>query len=621
MSKHSKKTKAAKRLSTPEVKFTSLIHHNKGFWQRHKLIIPVAIVLAFALYFQCIGYGYVLDDTIVITDNTFTNQGFSGIWNILSTESFQGYFNEQKDLVQGGRYRPLSIVTFAIEHGISTSNPALSHFVNILLYGCCGLLLFRLLSMVYPEQEQWYLSIPFVVMIIYLMHPIHTEAVANIKGRDEIMAFLFGLGALFYAMKYLLKPQVLQLVLMGGCYYLGLLSKENILTFAGIIPVFLFAFHRRDFGQIGKVFGLLMVITIAYLIQRYMIIGYLINTTPITDVMNNPFYGMSLAERYATIFYTLGKYLVLSVFPHPLTHDYYPYQIPIMQWGSLWVWLSVIVYTVLSILALVNIRKKPFFAYPWLFYIGTLFIVSNLVFEVGTFMNERFVFISSLGIVWILVHSIMTYLPRYVKSLTWLPLALLGVFGLGYSIKTWTRVPVWENAMTLNRAAVQISKNSARANSFMATALFNEYKVTTDRQEQLKLLKEADVYINRSLAILPNYGTANLMAAGVAAELHKKDNNIEKLLASFKSIWTRSPGVTFISEYLDYLKGTRLDYDRLLTFYAEVGEGLRQQGQYKWALHHLTTAYNIDPNHPQVRRAIAATYRSSGDEATARRFD
>lgn len=596
----------------------SILYQSKTNFLRKRWMYGVGFVLLSLLcYFQCLRFGYVLDDKIVITDNAYTQKGFGGLWEILTTESFEGYFKEQRDLVQGGRYRPLSIMTFAIEDAIVDDSPMLSHLINIILYGLCGFLIFRLLSFVYKPTKSIWLGVPFLVALLYILHPIHTEAVANIKGRDEIMAMLFGLSALYYAIRYQLGQRGLHLVLMSVMFYLGLLSKENVLTFLGVIPLFLYAFGDRSWAKLLRVFGILLALTVVYLIQRYLIIGYLINMTPITDVMNNPFAEMSVAQKYGTIFYTLGKYFVLTLFPHPLTHDYYPYQIPIMDWAKPMVWLSLVGYSAATVWALINIKRRPHISYAWLFYVLTLFIVSNLVLGVGTFMNERFVFISSLGIVWILVHSIV----KYLSQAKWLPIVVLGAIGIGYIAKTVTRVPVWENAMTLNRAAVKVSTNSARANSFMATALFNEYKVTTDSDKKLELLQEADIYVNKSLAIMPSYGSANLMAVGIAAELHKRDKDVDKLLNSFKFSLSRTPSTKFVAEYMDYLESRDTGNTKFVRFYAEVGKILRKQRKYDWAIFWLGRGLKLNPNDPQLRKVTANTYRMKGDEALARKYD
>src|SRR5690606_20622125 len=141
MAKHTPAKKSKKTASRAPVFRT--LDFTAGFWRRswkEALLIPA---LAFSVYWLCLPYGYVLDDQIVITKNNFTQEGIDGIWDILSTESFTGYFGAQKDLVAGARYRPLSIVTFAIEQSIFGDSPFVRHLVNILLYCALGLLLFR----------------------------------------------------------------------------------------------------------------------------------------------------------------------------------------------------------------------------------------------------------------------------------------------------------------------------------------------------------------------------------------------------------------------------------------------------------------------------------------------
>ena len=74
------------------------------------------LALAGILYLNTLSNGYALDDKIVISNNQFTQQGFGGIIDHLTNESFVGFFGTQKELVAGARYRPLSLITFSIEN-------------------------------------------------------------------------------------------------------------------------------------------------------------------------------------------------------------------------------------------------------------------------------------------------------------------------------------------------------------------------------------------------------------------------------------------------------------------------------------------------------------------------
>ena len=98
--------------------------------------------------------------------------------------------------------------------------------------------------------------------------------------------------------------------------FLALLAKENALTFLAIIPLTLYFFKNASIKQLGSVLVPLLVASIAYLVIRYQVIGYFLspNGKEITDIMNNPFYGLGGAEKMATVFYTLGLYLKLLFF-------------------------------------------------------------------------------------------------------------------------------------------------------------------------------------------------------------------------------------------------------------------------------------------------------------------
>lgn len=75
-----------------------------------------------------------MDDQLVIWDNIYVQKGLTGIPDIFAHDSFMGYYQTDNFLLEGGRYRPLSLATFALEIEIFGKNkPGISHFVNILL--------------------------------------------------------------------------------------------------------------------------------------------------------------------------------------------------------------------------------------------------------------------------------------------------------------------------------------------------------------------------------------------------------------------------------------------------------------------------------------------------------
>ena len=177
--------------------FRTFISSDKGLY-------GILFCLGFLIYANTWTHDYALDDSIVIVDNVFTSKGLSGIKDLFTSDTFYGFFNQsgKDNLVQGGRYRPLSLATFALEVELFGMKPGVSHWINSLLYALLGLLVFSVLNRLFKDQRQG-VVIAFWSTLLFVVHPLHTEVVANIKGRDEILALGFALLALDSAIKYL----------------------------------------------------------------------------------------------------------------------------------------------------------------------------------------------------------------------------------------------------------------------------------------------------------------------------------------------------------------------------------------------------------------------------------
>ncbi len=594
------------------------------FFANHWRESLIILALSFTLYHVCIPYSYVLDDLMVITGNKYTKMGFEGIDEILTTESFEGYFGEKKELVQGNRYRPLSIITFAIEYGIvGDLNPKLSHIINILLYGFTCILLMMVLTMLFRnfKHKYWFMSIPFLASLVFMAHPIHSEAVANIKGRDEIMSMLFSLGALYASLRYMDKNTWAWLITALLSFFLGLLSKENAITFVAVIPLTIYFFSETNSSLLKKIILGLLVTTFLYLVLRFNTAGIPKLGMESKDVMNNPFLGMTGGEKFGSIMYTLGKYIMLMIFPHPLSHDYYPYAIPKVSIVNIFSFLSLLGYVALTYVGLKGLWKKNIYSYSILYYLITLTIVSNIVINLGTFMNERFIFMASAGYCIALAYFLSEHLPNLLKKNGHLvAIIIAGVFVIGYSAKTYIRVPVWKDALSLNQAAVDVSSNSARANSFMATALFEEFKVTKDNDKKKELIDRVEFYGLKAVAILPDYANANLMMTGVVSERYKMNGDINEYIKGMKPIVLRRPDISFIKEFGEYLKGRH--NEELFPFYLSVGTDLLgyKDGRRNYAVQYLQFAYDINPNNKKVNEALALAYELNGNVNESNRF-
>ncbi|MEM1214668.1 MAG: tetratricopeptide repeat protein, partial [Bacteroidota bacterium] len=376
-----------------------------------RLVALGLFLLSIVLYANTFGHDYTQDDAIVITDNMYTQEGISGIPGLFTKDTFFGFFKKEgKDrLVSGGRYRPLTPSLFAIEYQLFGGKPGPMHVLNALWYGLTVVVLYGVLLALFRIRGQWdkKLStialywVPLAAAVLFAVHPLHTEAVANIKGRDEIITLLGSLAALWFV----LRGGTKHLLLGALCFFGALLAKENAITFLGVVPLALYVFTKDSVGHIVGKTAPLLAAAVLFIVLRGAVIGFQFGE-PSQEFMNNPYLKIennewvpfTAGEKAATVTYTLGKYAQLLVVPHPLTHDYYPRQVDLKTFGDPLVLLSLFLHLGLLGYGLWSVfTQRSIAGFGILYYLGTLSIVSNIVFPVGTHLSERFLFMPSVG--------------------------------------------------------------------------------------------------------------------------------------------------------------------------------------------------------------------------------
>ncbi|MFH0895620.1 MAG: DUF1736 domain-containing protein [Bacteroidota bacterium] len=498
----------------------------------------VLFLFAFLLYANTLVNKYALDDGLMISENKFTKKGISGIKDILFNDAMVGFFGEQ-NLLQGGRYRPLSQICFAIEYQIFGLNPFIGHLINVLLYGLLCVLLFHLLRKLFIKfkSDTWYFSLPFLITALFAAHPLHTEAIANIKGRDEIMSLLGSLGVLWFVLKYLESKKIINLLWALLIFFLALLSKENAITFLAVVPLVMYVFTESKWKDYAVVTGTLLGGIVVYACLRYAALGFFMSSYVDKELFNNPFAEASLAQKFATIVYTWILYLKLLIFPHPLTHDYYPYQIPLVSWGDYRTILSLLVYGALAIFALIKIRKKNLIAFSILFFAITFSIQSNLLFNIGTFMNERFMFVSLIGfciVVSLFIRWIAKRGTGEQKMFPQIATVLIILILLGYSVKTISRNMDWKDGETLQFADVKTSVNSARCNYLCGFIMLERARQNPDSLARIDLYKQSEAYLAQGLKIYDKNSSALNNMGEVSLALGKYDQSIDAYMKNLK---------------------------------------------------------------------------------------
>jgi tetratricopeptide (TPR) repeat protein len=221
------------------------INTNSNYWKYAHLILGL---LAFVLYAQTISFDYNMDDELVTKKHIKTSKGMSAIKEIFTTPYYEDNMGYAYD------YRPITLTSFAIEHHFLGESPSISHFVNIILYALCCILLFKFLLLLFGEENR---HISIIATLLFIIHPLHTEVVASIKNRDEILALTFALISFIYFVKAVENNFIKNVLIANLFFIFSILSKGTIVVFAFLIPLWLIFFNSISFKKL-----LIIILTI-----------------------------------------------------------------------------------------------------------------------------------------------------------------------------------------------------------------------------------------------------------------------------------------------------------------------------------------------------------------------
>lgn len=604
---------------------------------------PLYIVfgLCMALYANTLLNEFVLDDRIVYTENQFVQKGISGIPKIFTNNSYEGYFtgSGKSSSVGEFRYRPLSIAFFALEFQLFGKNPFWAHLINILTFALVCTLIYktldRLWSFRYPDRSS---MLAFLSTLLFVVHPIHTEVVANVKSLDEIFALLFGFISLACLLRYHLQNKVIDLVWAGLSFTAALFSKENAIVFIVLMPLALWLFIPEEKRRLKKTWIPLLSGLAIYAACRFAVLGFQAMVSS-KNFLENPFLqirgeriiDMNPAEKFGTIFYTLLRYMYLHIIPYPLTHDYAPKSIASYNLFSPLPLLAVLLYTALIIFAFRWIKSKPILSFSVFVFLIALAPTSNLFIPTGAYMGERFAFIPSLGFCMGLAFLIQQRVTSFSGIYFYGCIAVL----LAFSARTVYRNMDWKSDLKLFQTDIEHSSNSAKLNSSLGFILLEKYRNTDDKENNKYLLTQAIGYLKKAVQIYPRYIDC-IFLLGNANYLSK---NYSDAVAAYESYIQLNPtDVSIMKNYQKALRemGRKLFYEdnnntaaknALLKSYKlnpnddqvlEVLGGVEaEMGYLLKSLEYLLKASEINPNNASTWANLYITYTRLGDKARA----
>jgi protein O-mannosyl-transferase len=450
------------------------------------------------IYLPSLKYGFVYDDALFITKNTIVQKGISGIGEVFTHSATFGINKENE-----GSYRPISLALFATLQEFFPNNPFPFHLLNILCYGISILILYSLLKKILEGYSELFI---FSVCLLYTVHPVHTEVVANIKSLDEILAFLFLLLSGWCFVRNTNQNSNLNTITGLVLFLLALLSKENAITFLILVPVFHYFFHKSSLKKTFTLFAILCVPVLTYLFIRYSVLDYLGTETPPDIIDNVIFSAKNFNEKTATAIYILAQYLKLIFIPYPLSIDYSYNQIPIVDWSNWKVLLSAFV--LLGSFAggvLLFLRNKLSGVAILSFFIS-ISIVSHLLIDIRATMAERFLFIPSFTACILIPIGLIQLLNRK-NTFQFTKPAFVSTFiiAIVFASISIARVPVWKDNLSLFKSGVISAPKSARTQFLLGNVYLENAEKENDPQLKNDYIVNSLKYSQQCISIHPVY--------------------------------------------------------------------------------------------------------------------
>lgn len=443
------------------------------------IFLMCLVILPFLLYLNSFPNGFVFDDIPLISENP-------GIQSLKNIPGMMG--------VETGwtAYRPLRLVSYAVDYSLWGSNPAGYHLSNILFHIASSLLVFGIVFRL--AGNSW---CAFAAALFFCANPVQTDSVAYLSGRRDILCGLFYLAGFYSFLRYRASRQIRYLALTLFSYLLSLASKEMGVT----LPLMLFAYDYvsviskgegmwRSFKEVWKRYYVL------YLPVFLMGAGFAYYKLFINyPSSRHEYYGGNLATNFLTVGKILVYYLKLIFLPVVLNADYSYSAFPLSEGifePSTFVSLVILGVIFYLIYRLLTREKVVAFGLLW-FFIALLPVCQ--IFPHHELLAEHYLYLPLVGIS-LDVGYVMGELARryrFRQVLTGCSVIVVLLFG----VRVVDRNRDWKDGFTLWSKTVRTAPKCARALDNLGVEYYN-----------LKRYSEAIPYHERSIRLKPDYAIA-----------------------------------------------------------------------------------------------------------------
>lgn len=596
MAKGSKVKKSDRNSSRPAF----LAHLYKPEW----LLILAALLCDFNSW----GHQFVIDDHARILSNPL----------VTDSSRFLAIFSRPSDPaseVATGLYRPVTVVSYAINTGLTGLHYDGFHLLNRLLHVLITLLVFWCIRRLIAKPPE----VALFSALIFAVHPVQTEAITYVSGRPDALAMLFFIAAWLYFLRLRTsgRPSGKDLWLSMGYYLLGLLSKENAVTFLGIsfltdwfcegrrtgraLPVLLKEGWWKAYAGFGLVTGL-------YLILR---VAVLKGLAPMqVDFYLNPLAHASVSSRTLTGLKILFQNLGLFFYPGSFSADYSYNQVPLItQWNSPLSLLVVAGTGLLIAFLLWSYRRCREVFFGLVFFLITYSIVSNLFVPIGTIRADRLLYLPCLGLC--IIGGFVLARLQSLAAVSSRRLAFQGglaILILVLMARTIARNRDWRDEFPLYYQTVQSSPRSTKAHLELGNQYYyrRSYDLALEHYRMAESIQISSDHLE-SAKLLVNIGNLYLKIdrAGDAAQSFQKsleldpENRLARGNLGLAYLKLNQPGAA-ISEFDKLIRKDPSDTEARFNR----GYALQKMQRIPEAIEEYQKLLDINPNFPNARSIL-----------------
>lgn len=491
---------------------------------RTPIAILVVALAALLPYLPAIGNGFAYDDVPIVQQDTRV-QSLASIRDIFTN----GYWQDASLAL----YRPITTLSFAIDHAIGGGSAWWFHASNLVMHAAVSILVLLLLSRFFATPAA------LAGALVFALHPVHVEAVANIVGRAEMLSSVFFLGACLLW----LRPGRMTLPVLA-CFALALLAKESAATLPAVLLLLDAATGRARTQGLPSwlrsrtpAIAAMALIIVCYAALRTAVLGSFVpgRVDPVLEV------ATGTGARIWTALQAWPVWLRLLFVPDTLLADYGPDILGPAFGPTGGALLGMVIALTLVLVGAVAWRSgRPLLALGALWFPITILPVSNLLVPIGVLVAERTLYLPSLAVS-ILVSGAVMAASRTRLAARRMALAAFCVALVLFGLRTALRAPVWDSTDRVMIALVEDRPDAFRGRWHMA-------RMARSQGQTVHAMREYDA----AIAIWPHRQSLVLEATAFAAEQGRAERAFE-LAQLAASQWPDDLAV------LRVLAGTALD--------------------------------------------------------------